>query len=71
MAEIWYARLDFLTLTVVILTGLDLGVAGLTGFDPLVWACGSFVWIAYLFIGASASWQMSRQRPRVALPTIR
>ena len=58
------SALDFLTLLILLWMGLDLGVVGVTGFDPLGWLFGSRLWIVHVAVGLCAAWQISRQELR-------
>jgi uncharacterized membrane protein YuzA (DUF378 family) len=58
----WYAPVDFLTLILILLAGIELGLIGLFGFSFLTWFFGSWHFVAYDVIGVSAVWQITRQR---------
>ena len=54
--------LDFFTLSLVIVGGLNWGLVGLFGFDILAASLGEGSLLArpfYVFVGVSAVWQMS------------
>ena len=58
----WYVPLDFLTLILILLAGIELGLIGFFGFSFLTWLFGSWHLVAYDVIGVSAVWQIMRQR---------
>jgi uncharacterized membrane protein YuzA (DUF378 family) len=49
-------------------TGLELGVAGLTGFNAIRWLFGSFSWLGHILNGACSLWLMLRQVPNMTPP---
>jgi uncharacterized membrane protein YuzA (DUF378 family) len=59
---IWRAPLDFLTLCLVLLGGIELGAIGLFGFSVLTWLFGHWQHFVYDAIGLAAIWQIMRQR---------
>lgn len=58
----WRAPIDFLTLILILVAGIELGLIGFFGFSFLAWLFGSWRPAAYDIIGVSAVWQISRQR---------
>jgi uncharacterized membrane protein YuzA (DUF378 family) len=56
----WYV--DFPTLVLIILGGIQLGAIGLFGFDSAVVLPDSYARPLYVLIGFSAVWQLFRQR---------
>jgi uncharacterized membrane protein YuzA (DUF378 family) len=54
--------IDFPTLVLVIIGGLDLGVLGYFGFDVATAVFGPHARVAYMAVGISAVWQLLRQR---------
>jgi uncharacterized membrane protein YuzA (DUF378 family) len=58
----WQAPIDFVSLILVLLAGIELGLIGLFGFSVLTWLFGSWHFVAYDIIGVSAVWQITRQR---------
>jgi uncharacterized membrane protein YuzA (DUF378 family) len=54
--------LDFLTLVIILSASVDMGVFGISGFDPLGQLLGTHLRIAYVVVGISALWQLRRQR---------
>jgi uncharacterized membrane protein YuzA (DUF378 family) len=58
----WQAPIDFVSLILVLLAGIELGLIGLFGFSVLIWLFGSWHFVAYDIIGVSAVWQITRQR---------
>ena len=56
----WF--IDFPTLLLIIGAGLDLGLAGVFGWNPAIKYFGSHIDIAYTIVGFSAAWQLCRQR---------
>ena len=54
--------IDFPTLVLIIVGGLDLGVLGFFGYDAAAAAFGPNVRFAYMAVGVSAVWQLMRQR---------
>ena len=56
--------IDFPTLVLIIVGGLDLGVQGFFGYDAAAAAFGPHIRIAYMVVGISAVWQLLRQRFR-------
>jgi uncharacterized membrane protein YuzA (DUF378 family) len=57
----WRAPLDFLSLVLILISGLELGVIGFFGFSPLAWLLGGWRFLAYDAAGIAALWQISRQ----------
>jgi uncharacterized membrane protein YuzA (DUF378 family) len=58
----WQAPIDFVSLILVLLAGIELGLIGLFGFSVLTWLFVSWHFVAYDIIGVSAVWQITRQR---------
>ena len=58
----WQAPIDFVSLILVLLAGIELGLIGLFGFSVLTWLFGSWHFVAYDIISVSAVWQITRQR---------
>ena len=58
----WQAPIDFLTLVLIIVAGLELGVVGLFGFSLINWLSSNWKSTIYIVIGFSSLWQLSRQR---------
>jgi uncharacterized membrane protein YuzA (DUF378 family) len=58
----WHPTVDFLTLVLIVLAGVELGLIGAFNFSLVTWLFGSWHRIAYDVIGVSAIWQMARQR---------
>ena len=54
--------LDFPTLVLVLGAGLLVGLLGFFGWDVAPAIFGAHAKIAYMIVGASALWQLSRQR---------
>jgi uncharacterized membrane protein YuzA (DUF378 family) len=54
--------IDFPTLVLIIVGGLDLGALGFFGFDAATAVFGPHTRIAYMAVGISAVWQLLRQR---------
>jgi uncharacterized membrane protein YuzA (DUF378 family) len=54
--------LDLVTLVCVLVAALHLGLLGLFGFNTAEWMLGDHTTTAYQIVGASALWQLSRQR---------
>jgi len=54
--------IDFSTLLLIIAAGLQLGLLGFFGFNVAEHIFGSYVTLAYEIIGASALWQLFRQK---------
>ncbi len=54
--------IDFPTLVLIIGAGLHLGLLGFFGWDAVAAIFGAYTKIAYMAVGASAIWQLSRQR---------
>ena len=54
--------IDFSTLVLIIVGGLNLGVLGFFGDDAAAAAFGPHTQIAYMVVGISAVWQLMRQR---------
>jgi uncharacterized membrane protein YuzA (DUF378 family) len=60
----WQAPIDFFSLVLILISGLELGLIGFFGFSPLAWLLGSWRPLAYDAVGVAALWQISRQRLR-------
>jgi uncharacterized membrane protein YuzA (DUF378 family) len=58
----WQASIDFITLILILVAGIELGLIGFFGFSVLTWLFGSHYTVAYDVIGVSAVWQGMRQR---------
>jgi uncharacterized membrane protein YuzA (DUF378 family) len=58
----WF--LDFPSLVLIIAAGFQLGVLGIFGFDAAGAIFGAYTKAAYIVVGLSAMWQLSRQRFR-------
>ena len=58
----WRAPLDFISLILILVAGIELGLIGFFGFSVLTWLFGSRYTVAYDVIGVSAVWQAMRQR---------
>jgi uncharacterized membrane protein YuzA (DUF378 family) len=58
----WQATIDFLTLVLILVAGVELGLIGSFGFSFLTWLFGSWHIAVYDVVGVSAIWQISRQR---------
>ena len=56
--------IDFLTLVAIIGAGLQLGVIGFFGLNVAEAVFGSHATVAYEVAGASAAWQIFRQKFR-------
>jgi uncharacterized membrane protein YuzA (DUF378 family) len=56
--------IDFPTLILIIVGGLDLGLQGFFGYDAAAAIFGSNAKFAYMAIGLSAIWQLMRQKFR-------
>jgi uncharacterized membrane protein YuzA (DUF378 family) len=56
------APVDFISLILILVAGVELGLIGLFGFSVLAWLFGRWHFVAYDVIGASAVWQIFRQR---------
>jgi uncharacterized membrane protein YuzA (DUF378 family) len=56
----WFV--DFPTLALLILAGLNVGVLAVWGYNPAQAIFGTYVHIVYALVGASAVWQLLRQR---------
>jgi uncharacterized membrane protein YuzA (DUF378 family) len=54
--------LDFPSLVLIIASGFQLGALGLFGFDAAAAIFGAYTKVAYIVVGLSAIWQLSRQR---------
>jgi uncharacterized membrane protein YuzA (DUF378 family) len=54
--------IDFPTLVLIIAAGIQLGLLGFFGWDAAAAIFGSYAKLAYMVIGASAIWQLFRQR---------
>ena len=59
----WQAPVDFFSLILILVAGIELGLIGFFGFSVLTWLFGSRHFIAYDVVGVSAVWQIVRQRP--------
>ena len=58
----WQAPVDFLSLFLILVAGIELGLIGLFGFSVLAWLFGSWRPFVYDAVGVSAIWQILRQR---------
>jgi uncharacterized membrane protein YuzA (DUF378 family) len=58
----WKAPIDFLSLGLILVAGIELGLIGLFGFSVLAWLFGSWRPFVYDVIGVSTVWQIFRQR---------
>jgi hypothetical protein len=58
----WQAPVDFLSLVLILVAGIELGLIGLFGFSVLAWLFGSWRPFVYDAVGVSAIWQILRQR---------
>jgi hypothetical protein len=58
----WYAPVDFFSLILIVVAGIELGLIGLFGFSLLAWLFGSWRPFVYDAVGVSAVWQIARQR---------
>ena len=58
----WKAPIDFLSLVLILVAGIELGLIGLFGFSVLAWLFGSWRPFVYDAVGVSAVWQIMRQR---------
>jgi uncharacterized membrane protein YuzA (DUF378 family) len=58
----WRASIDFITLILILVAGIELGLIGFFGFSVLTWLFGGRYPVAYDVIGVSAVWQGMRQR---------
>jgi uncharacterized membrane protein YuzA (DUF378 family) len=58
----WQAPVDFFSLVLILVAGIELGLIGFLGFSVLTWLFGSWHFIAYDVVGVSAVWQILRQR---------
>jgi uncharacterized membrane protein YuzA (DUF378 family) len=58
----WRAPIDFFSLILILIAGIELGLIGLFGFSVLTWLFGRWHTVAYDVIGVSAVWQLTRQR---------
>jgi uncharacterized membrane protein YuzA (DUF378 family) len=54
--------IDFSTLVLIVAAGIQLGLLGFFGWDAAAAIFGSYVKLAYMLVGASAIWQLFRQR---------
>ncbi|HEY1615322.1 MAG TPA: DUF378 domain-containing protein [Rhizomicrobium sp.] len=54
--------IDFPTLALLILSGLNVGTAAVWGYNAADAIFGSHSHIVYALVGFSALWQLSRQR---------
>jgi uncharacterized membrane protein YuzA (DUF378 family) len=53
---------DFTSLSLIIAAGLQLGLVGFFGWDAAGAILGSYAKATYMIVGASALWQLSRQK---------
>ena len=53
---------DLITLLLILSGGLHLGLLGAFGWDAFGSLTGSYVSLLYVLVGASAVWQICRQR---------
>ncbi len=58
----WRAPVDFFTLILILVAGVELGLIGFFDFSFLTRLFGSWHTVAYDVIGVSAVWQILRQR---------
>jgi uncharacterized membrane protein YuzA (DUF378 family) len=58
----WHTPVDFATLILILIAAIELGLIGVFEFSVLGWLLGSWRTFAYDLIGASAIWQIARQR---------
>jgi uncharacterized membrane protein YuzA (DUF378 family) len=58
----WKTPIDFLSLVLILVAGIELGLIGLFGFSVLTWLFGSWRPFVYDAVGVSAVWQILRQR---------
>jgi uncharacterized membrane protein YuzA (DUF378 family) len=58
----WQAAIDFFSLILILVAGIELGLIGFFGFSFLTWLFGSWYTVAYDVIGVAAVWQTMRQR---------
>jgi uncharacterized membrane protein YuzA (DUF378 family) len=58
----WRAPIDFFSLILILVAGIELGLIGFFGFSVLTWLFGSRYTVAYDVIGVAAVWQTMRQR---------
>jgi uncharacterized membrane protein YuzA (DUF378 family) len=58
----WQAPIDFFSLILILIAGIELGLIGFFGFSFLTWLFGSWHFVAYDVVGVSAVWQIMRQR---------
>ena len=56
----WFV--DFPTLVLLILAGLNVGMLAVSGYNPADAIFGSYHHIVYVLVGVSAVWQLSRQK---------
>jgi uncharacterized membrane protein YuzA (DUF378 family) len=56
----WFV--DFPTLALLILTGLNVGVLAISGYNAADAMFGSYSHVIYALVGLSALWQLGRQR---------
>jgi uncharacterized membrane protein YuzA (DUF378 family) len=54
--------IDLPTLVIVIAAGLDIGLLGFFNFDAARWLFGRYATYAFMIVGMSAIWQLTRQR---------
>jgi uncharacterized membrane protein YuzA (DUF378 family) len=62
MDEFWTLPIDFISLTLVLVAGVELGLIGVTGFSLIGWLFGTWKTAVYDVAGLSALWQIYRQR---------
>lgn len=53
---------DFTSLALILLAGVQLGLAGVAGYDLIGAIFGRHYFIVYDIIGVATLWQLSRQR---------
>jgi uncharacterized membrane protein YuzA (DUF378 family) len=58
----WQVPVDFFSLILILVAGIELGLIGFFGFSVLTWLFGRWHFVAYDVIGVSAVWQILRQR---------
>jgi len=58
----WFV--DFPTLALLILAGLNVGMLAVSGYNAAGAIFGPYSHIVYALVGVSAVWQLSRQRFR-------
>jgi uncharacterized protein len=62
MGNFWFTPIDFFTIVLILIAGIELGLIGFFGFSLVGWLFGSWKSIAYDAVGIAALWQLSRQR---------